>query len=725
MVKIHCNIPQASHHLRENMQTSAELFINGKSYLVKHITKIDRSNAEHFGRCLLGGLLTGISLSLLYLFNQKVKELFQKTRRIDVFLEERPKPSHLPPNSLIPRPAPPTLPSSSPSTTIDPKKPIGSSPRMDHVEGKKHVLKDGVVYEVPVLDQTLQKGGHQHCGFHAFKNALIGLGVMAQDPGFEPKQLKDPKTYLTIKQAVDRFKDPGGADEEDVAINALMDALEYLYKPAGQLPSSLNTYHELLQSHFHHICLFNAQEEGGQLVLSGGGGGSSNLNSLANLYEFSQRKGPKAQAFLIGFEGHWITLIVHVDAKGEQVWSGFDSYYSGPSCRARFEKGIQLIKRNLDNLQAFLLKGYEDAVGEEIQRKVRWFDENGDLKNKAEDEGELLKNAPEFLTMLSDSYEFMKRTSWLTSNDPMKVNYVKKLVEYLTFYAKILKKPIMTDKVLGPMVHDLCKDILRESVYPFGEPPAQLAAHPEFQRLKQADHFVGVSDATVHFYLCEDGGENLYDYGWGCGWRSIKTVFSAIPKVNQASVLTLFNQYSEESKLVEAYKSINPLMTPEQEQEIRLSAPVHHNNWTEPFIGYLHMQRLGVACSLEIYGRYPDKMDSPKFAYKEDFIQTFPQFLDRLEKHFEKYKSPVMLDNGRYAFALLGIKKSTDTVEFLIGDPHTSLADESIYTVVFNKEGRHLSNTAKQKNCFSVSPQKIYFNGGSWMLLFPQPQENN
>ena len=723
MVKIYCNISQARPHLQENVQSSAELSINGKTYVVKHVTKIDRSKAELFGRRLLGGVLTCISLSLLYLFNQKVKALFQKTRQIDVFLEEKPTPLNSPPNPLVPRPTHTTTPPTPP--TIDPKKPVSTFSQVDHVEGKRHVLKDCIVYEVPVLDQNRQAGGYQHCGFHAFKNALIGLGVMMQAPGFELKQFKDQETYLTIKKAVDKFKNPSAADEEDASINVLMEALKDLYKPQRRLVPQLNAYHELLQSQYTNICLFNALEEGGQLVLSGGGAGSPNLNSLANLYEFAQRKGPKAQAFLIGYEEHWITLIVHVDAKGEQVWSGFDSYYSGPSCRSRFEKGIQLIKRNLNNFHEFLLRGYEDAAGEEIRRKVHWFDQNGNLKNKAEDEGVLLKNAPEFLTMLSDSYQFMKRTSWLTSDDPIKVNHVKKLVEYVTFYATILKKPIMTDKVLGPMVQELCKDILSVSVYPFGEPPAQLGAHPEFQRLRQADHFVGVSDATVHFYLCEDGNENLYDYGWGCGWRSMKTVFSTIPKVNQESVFKLFNQYSEESKLVEAYKSINPLMTPEQEHEIRLSAPVHHNNWTEPFIGYIHMQRLGVPCSLEIYGKYPHKMDSPKFAYKKDFIKTFSQFVDRLENDFKKYKSPVLLDNGRYAFALLGLKKSQDSVEFLIGDPHTSSANESIYTVVFNKEGHHLSNTVQQKNCFSLSPKEIFFNGGSWMLLFPQPAENN
>ena len=49
------------------------------------------------------------------------------------------------------------------------------------------------------------------------------------------------------------------------------------------------------------------------------------MEALANLKELSERDGPCHQAFIIGGEGHWITIIYEKNEENRVMWYGIDS----------------------------------------------------------------------------------------------------------------------------------------------------------------------------------------------------------------------------------------------------------------------------------------------------------------------------------------------------------------------------------------------------------------
>ncbi|MBN9378362.1 MAG: hypothetical protein BGO14_06840 [Chlamydiales bacterium 38-26] len=786
MVKISCNEPGLNPALKEDIKPASQITFNGKTYRVTHITKVERSKWELIGRRILGGLITAFSLGMLYVFNQKVRELFQKTRQLHVTVKED--------TGRIPKPLEEKKSENSsqnnPEHTQDTQKsetePLGKTPpnskeKSSHLPGVliKYPSKQEV-YHVPVLNQVKAEGdtytarriGMQRCGYHAFKNALIGLGILCQQKGFSQEQLSTKKDYLVCKHAIDFVIPPNrpvDMDSMDVSVANVVEALHSLRFPKVELDPELKPYHELLLSQFTNISAFNSEVEvvmdrqGNYLgtkpsgVLSGSEAGAAGLASVANLYEFVSKKGPKVQAFITGFGDHWITLLLHEDDKGTRVWSALDSYDSDDHL---YKKCIDMYEATMQDMENFLMKSYLGAIGGEIKNKTRLFetyeldqikDSEGQLikvsKGKLldpNDAGMLLKSARDTLDMLYHAYNFMRRVGWLGKNIPedSPINGLRiQMTEYLRFYAINLRQMILSTPHLKEMVDTLCGEMSEV------EPTVDVRASCFMRKLEQDPNYQifkgegGLLCKNVDLYFFESINpkkiqDTLKDSGWGCGWRAMMTAFSGIAEVQNVSLVDFYNEYRSHENVVQGYKDYGKPQDPAHNDEflqdqvlicVEKSAPEYNREWAEPFIGKLLLDKNDISNSLERFGEFSGVIQSTLYENKN---YSFEELMKRFQEHIKNFQVPIVIDDGVYAFNILGIHKKNDRFHLLINDPHTKIASEAVYILELDaKTGKQIKILAAQaenqeesyqKQYHSESLEKLHFNK-SWMMLFPEP----
>jgi len=104
--------------------------------------------------------------------------------------------------------------------------------------------------------------------------------------------------------------------------------------------------------------------------------------------------------------------------------------------------------------------------------------------------------------------------------------------------------------------------------------------------------------------------------------------------------------------------------------------------------------------------------------------------MKRFQEHIKNFQVPIVIDDGVYAFNILGIHKKNDRFHLLINDPHTKIASEAVYILELDaKTGKQIKILAAQaenqeesyqKQYHSESLEKLHFNK-SWMMLFPEP----
>jgi len=227
--------------------------------------------------------------------------------------------------------------------------------------------------------------------------------------------------------------------------------------------------------------------------------------------------------------------------------------------------------------------------------------------------------------------------------------------------------------------------------------------------------------------------EGIDDYGWGCAWRSIQTCMSSLPKEKRSSFLELYDRYGSEETLKEIYDSHHKNKL-EREGERAFAPQDIESGWAEPFIGQLIFQDLGVDADLQFVNLLPVGHNSPRMVFPNNPI-AFNDLKERLKAHFEKEPTfPVMIDNGTYAYAIVGYGEGeNDRAHLWIADPHIEKRvnkgkspDVGLFMIAFDKEGKGFSSSFVEE-----SRHKMLLNGSSfdnlyrgfqtqgWMVLFP------
>jgi len=199
---------------------------------------------------------------------------------------------------------------------------------------------------------------------------------------------------------------------------------------------------------------------------------------------------------------------------------------------------------------------------------------------------------------------------------------------------------------------------------------------------------------NIYFFhgLCDSYEKTL---GWACAWRDIQTI------------LSFYNIFYSLENLYNAYR------TTEKEQE-----------WAEPGYGFKILYDHKIKSKLYRYND-PTISDTTKTNWCTP-LTGFPVLVSMLMKHFEKYKTPVMIDDVSYAYTILGIKKikkeKDNEVVFWIADPHKKSLNYGLYYLMLDEK------TGKKIECTGIddddnglnSSQRIDFENKGWLILCPQ-----
>lgn len=199
--------------------------------------------------------------------------------------------------------------------------------------------------------------------------------------------------------------------------------------------------------------------------------------------------------------------------------------------------------------------------------------------------------------------------------------------------------------------------------------------------------------ARFYYGNCDhemEGG--LTETGWGCAWRAIQTCASAFGL--NYTFKSLYQKYST-SKNLERFE------------------------WAEPGTGKRFFDEMGKKAFVAFYKR--DKgSDKTCMTSETPQYKDFSEFQQAVMQHFRKQQTPIMIDDGTYAYTILGMKITTCGMTILlIADPHKKTKKDGLYYLSLSAIGEKAGCTGMDNGANGLSSaQKIDPKKG-WMLLFP------
>lgn len=272
----------------------------------------------------------------------------------------------------------------------------------------ERLINRGSLYQIPVLNQTYRRGGQNECGFHAFKNALVGVCLGLGISNIAQRDFESPETFVEVFNWVKQSK---GNQEGDASIAELHQALVKLSQTEPEaLSPTLRSFQTLVKEHV--ISLINIGEDWntGGLAISAD---ADTLSYLRNLKELSHKPGPWTHAFVTGSDGHWITLIAQKDEKGSVKWFGTDSWNNQAFL---FDTHLELLQAVLNDSQAedWWQTMYDNAIGDWMRRKSGWIDEQGAIPDP-ENQASLLneKSRDDYIHRIINGFDFLNTAGWL------------------------------------------------------------------------------------------------------------------------------------------------------------------------------------------------------------------------------------------------------------------------------------------------------------------------
>lgn len=267
--------------------------------------------------------------------------------------------------------------------------------------------------QIMVLSQ-IGNGGEHQCGYHAFKNALVGLGLAYSKKETTPEQFEDRAFYQNIFRVVSTHTTQ---NQDDVSIITLANALSELAKtPEWNFISS-------------HVSMFNSDSDSPLNI-----GDATVLQSVSNLIRLKADPKPGVHAFLMGFDGHWITLFYERDRAGNTRWYGTDSWNNDSS---RFDSAIKQLENLMNRLEEEAPRIYEYVVGGTLARRAGYFNEKGELKDES-NRAILVDGRKQNELRLDHAMKFIKEAGWERNTDSAMQTYIKNINILNKFYNRSL-----------------------------------------------------------------------------------------------------------------------------------------------------------------------------------------------------------------------------------------------------------------------------------------------
>jgi hypothetical protein len=223
-----------------------------------------------------------------------------------------------------------------------------------------------------------------------------------------------------------------------------------------------------------------------------------------------------------------------------------------------------------------------------------------------------------------------------------------------------------------------------------------------------------------YHYNCE----SIEDYGWGCAWRCIQILLSAVKKYSEAKIFdnlnmsfeNLFNTYGKRDTLDNIYQKLHGVdYTPEYLKAKKYAPFETDSGWGEPFLAQLILFDItGIKGNLYLLNSHPNFAYAPVEVFNPIPL-TFLDFKNKLIANFQKEKPlPVMIDDSLVTLMIIGIKVIDEIVTLLILDPHLVEPEKGIYTVTLDKDGDFdpIANVETTKN-----GKRFKMKERPWMIL--------
>lgn len=260
-------------------------------------------------------------------------------------------------------------------------------------------------------------------------------------------------------------------------------------------------------------------------------------------------------------------------------------------------------------------------------------------------------------------------------------------------------------------------------------------------------------------------GEGMTDYGWGCCWRATQTSLSAM--VGEEGRLKkvptfedLFHLFGSNAVLKRIY--IDFLIVRKQMSEDAAMAQAdslfsrsqfspyqHPYGWSNPFVSQLMFHYYGLDSAMVTVNGMPTSLkqrELPDELLDANF--DFCALKELLLAHFSVEKPlPVVIDDGKFAMAIVGVKAEKDQTTLWFADPHIKgganrpetpvIYDDDcpeasfthrpdpmagLYSLTFDSLGRQMASSVEDHAVmFSrKSYEETEFYTKPWMFTFPQ-----
>lgn len=265
---------------------------------------------------------------------------------------------------------------------------VGYATLQEKISGQIETITP-TIFRIKCLDQRALQGGDVTCGYHALKNALVAMAI-GEDFVINSHLFEDKALYDDLEANVCLVKGKGllNGDDDDVSVAPLTVAWDRIVK--NQIPV-FSTIDTPLNWNSKGLSMFDSIN-GDRLVITD----SLSINYAANLKEFSQNRGPCQHVFLVGGNGHWVTVICEKDDQQKLRWYGVDSMTDSTS-HEHILDAINLLDKALMNVNGFAVRQYYQNVWEFLERKINLNFTNNPIVSQDVD---VVKNAAHFMEQM-------------------------------------------------------------------------------------------------------------------------------------------------------------------------------------------------------------------------------------------------------------------------------------------------------------------------------------
>lgn len=305
------------------------------------------------------------------------------------------------------------------------------------------------VTQLKVMNQNEGSYGNETCGYHSYKNALLGLlfnqGLISEEKYNELLTSKElfEAIFSEAKKII-----KGQGNDCDLASPYFLEILQktkngdYDFTQQG-LPKTILQSINLNNISVADICVFpNAPEYGL-------GGELNNLLCAAYAAKLARTQGEAQHVFAIainyGRYPHWVNLNLVQDAQGNRSWSFMDSYNNQSLYKRTIVHKIEtILQQKPADLRSYLLEVYKPHYESIVEPKYKhYFDKQTGspipgVTLDMFDNGAVIHNAREhyiqdevkkdvYINYIQTSFKFMQMVGWLTSHNSEEYANIKQL----------------------------------------------------------------------------------------------------------------------------------------------------------------------------------------------------------------------------------------------------------------------------------------------------------